>query len=140
MFRQRVVFNIVGKKDLVDKACLEIKNIIHQTKNVDASIMMENKDSIMSKVNTNYKDYNFCINKYYMWVDEPKDISNVIDLSRHIRNSSRGTIHPFNLHVDDVDSLYVSDFMKNCSQINCVYPIAASNDVKKKNIEIYLYH
>jgi uncharacterized protein YbcC (UPF0753/DUF2309 family) len=133
MFRQRFIFNIIGKKDLVDKASLEIKTIINELTNEPVSIIMEKKDRVLDKHTTKY-----VVNKYYL-ENEEKDVNEVVELSRHIRNATRDTVHPWNLHVESVDSLYVSDFMKSCSQINCVYPMNALENIKKDKIQVFLH-
>jgi len=165
MLRKRFVFNIIGERELVDKASIEIKDIISGLKNEPVDIIMEDKDTIFHKMNTNNKNCTYweaCrnyffttprvmrtdlrtsqtrynINKYYIENDDINSHSDkIIDLSRYIRSMTRDTIHPWNLHVEYVDSLYVSDFMKKCSQINCVYPLNAVKSDKQKNIELFL--
>lgn len=136
MFKSRFVFNIVGKKNLVDKASIEIKNIISESTKESVDIIMEDKTTIYNRISGNKNCY---INKCYINDDNTDTDSNkIVELSRYIRSRSRDTIHPWNLHVEEVDSRYVSDFMKNCSQINSVYPLNASDHDKKANIDIYL--
>jgi hypothetical protein len=134
MLRNRFVFNIFGDKANVDKASIDIKNIIHELTKEPVDIIMEGSSTILRKVNTNNMTY-FNINKCY---DDRYDCHKITELSRHIRSLSHDTIHPWNLHVDAVDTLYVSNFMKSCSQINCVYPLNASYSDKKKAIEVFL--
>lgn len=141
MFRQRFVFNIVGEKALVDKASVEIKNIISDLTKEPVDIMIEDKSTIFHRISINNKNVKyFYINKCY--IDSKNDIAEqaikITELSRHIRNQSRDTVHPWNLHVENVDSIYVSDFMKNCSQINCVYPLNALDNFKKGKIELFI--
>lgn len=139
----RKVFNIVGEKNIVDKAALEIKKTIADLFNYDSEIIIANKESINKTMRWNIyetKQTSCYINKVYMNDKEASDISfanDVVELSRHIRNSNRGTVHPHVLHVDDTNNIYVSEFMKKCSQVNCVYPIQATNKVKSDCIGLF---
>jgi hypothetical protein len=140
MFRKRFLFNIIGYKNNVDKASVEIKNIIFNLTNKPADIIMEDKSTIYYKINKDLYNDKCYINKYYL--DYNKNITlhsnKIVDLSRHIRIVSKELVQPWNLYVEEVDSLYVNEFMKTCSQINSVYPLNALNDVKKERIKIYL--
>jgi hypothetical protein len=137
MFRQRFVFNIIGEKANVDKASVEIKQIISNLTREPVDIIMEDKSSILRKITQPWS-----INKCYLpnGGDTELQSSKLVELSRHIRNSSRDTIHPWNLHVENVESKYVSDFMKTCSQVNCVYPLNALGNEKKGILEMYIPH
>ena len=89
--------------------------------------------------NKNCKYWN--INKCY--IDDNKEkqkeyANNIVELSRHIRWTSRDFVHPWNFHVENVDSRYVSEFMDKCSQINCVYPLSAPEHEKKDSIYVYI--
>ncbi len=142
MFRKRFVFNIVGEKSHVDKASLEIKEYISEITKEPVDIIMENKDTIFHKINVNNKNCKYWnINKCYIDnnKDKQKEYADIItELSRQIRWTSRDFVHPWNLHVEEVDSRYVSDFMNKCSQINCVYPLNATEKDKKDSISVYV--
>jgi hypothetical protein len=127
MLSKKYVFNIVGKQDNVNKAAIEIKNLLLQLTNEEPTIIMENKDSIIQKINKN----NYYINKYYFESDNnlEKSSENIINLSRHIRNSSRDYIHPWVMHVENENDPPVSEFMKMCNQVNCVYSLNENLDI-----------
>ena len=63
---------------------------------------------------------------------------NVVDLCRHVRNSSKDNMHPWCMHIVDDKDFYVSDFMKMCSQVNCIYPLKTDTKDKKNIISSYL--
>lgn len=136
MLAKRFVFNIVGNKTNVNKAAAEIQNVLHSLTNENADIIMENKETILDKIRMDKKYY---INKYYFETDGGdlhQSAENINHLSRHIRNSSRGTIHPLVIHIDNDTN--VRDFMNICSQVNCVYNLNSSIDEKKDMIDLFI--
>ena len=143
MFKPRLVFNLVGERSLVERASLEMKQYLGSIYGIDTDILVADKDTIFDKHNISlsniYKQKQFYINKVYV---DPKNINKdadrVTELSRHIRNSTHSMVHPYNFHVEEAEDKYVSDFMNKCGQINCVYPLLASDKEKKRLLEVFL--
>lgn len=142
MLKKNYVFNLVGKKHLVDKSANEIKNIIFNLTNKNAEIIMENKDSIIKKIYKTTNKYNtqIYINKYYFENDNNinQSAEKITNLSRHIRNESHDYYHPWVMHIENDNTPPISDFMNICKQVNCVYPLNSSIDDKKNKLSLYI--
>ena len=138
MFPKRLVFNLVGKKDLVNKASIEVKDIIFELTKEKPLIIMEKMDTIYNKINLNEQKY--YINKYYFETDTnlKESAENVVNLCRYIRNKYHDFVHPWCMHVDEIDTTSVSNFMIMCKQVNCVYPLNDNLNSKKQCINKFL--
>ena len=145
----RFVYNLIGSPNLVRSASVEINNILNELYNGEnrfakasnKTIISANKNNIIKIITSKKYDRNkYFINKYCVYLNESNvelHSKMITDLSRHIKNYSPYSFHPWNLHICNSETKYISKLMESCGQINCVYPLNAPVEYKQNILNCF---
>ena len=130
---QPVVINLLGEQKYVDTASWEIKGFAQEKSLNTANIVYD--DEILRSFLLGHNILNFIVNRCYNMSCE-----NVILLNKKIINTNRAW-KPYNLYVlpDAKNRFITCNYIRDCDRINfIIYPLAASQENKRKDINILI--
>jgi hypothetical protein len=129
---QQVIINLLGEEKSVDSASWEIYTFAQEKQLPSANIVYHDK-MLKDILYNNYSQ--FIVNRCY-----DMSCDNIILLNQKILNTNRGW-KPYNLYVipDTKNRFTTCNFIRNCNRTNfIVYPLAASEETKRRDINILI--
>jgi hypothetical protein len=130
---QQIVINLLGEEKYVDTASWEIKSFAQEKALNTANIVYDRE--ILRSFLLGHNILNFIVNRCYNM-----SCDNVIILNKKIINTN-GAWKPYNLYVmpDAKNRFITCNYIRDCDRINfIVYPLAASEESKRRDINILI--
>lgn len=130
---KKILINLLGDRKSVDTASWEINSFAQEKSLNTANIVYDNEMLRIMIYKNNYLQ--FIVNRCYNM-----SCNNLLLLNKNIL-LSRIVWVPYNLYVlpDATNRFNTSEFIRNCEKTNIiVYPLAASEENKRRDINILL--
>ena len=127
------IINLLGDNSSVDKSSVEINKFIKERQ--INSIIIQNNDQMLNVMIHGSGNFQIIINKCYN-----KSCAEIKELNCYIRRITNCFWHPYSLYImpNAVNRFINCEFVKGCDQINFIYPLAATQDIKRRDINILI--